>query len=186
MLSIISSLSIFGSKAQSGLSTDPILFAVLTSNENELANVGDINKVKEYIADKELSEKELLDFHIHMGYKTQNEMVDYIKAQNDKLLFLSKKYNFSQYSESELLEQIKNGYINKSPQQRIENDCQSVWLNCLAAVAAQSVIMHASCIPFDASIFLGIICHGAVLTYQASASSNCTSAYNRCRGAIAN
>ena len=181
-IGIIVAILLNSAIAQTGFSSDPLLYEVLTNYENEVSNVKDVKAIKEYLADGDLTEDELSTFYIHMGYNSHNEMVDFIKNQNDKLVVLAKRYNLSKNNNGEIKDQIKQAYINMTPPNYVAEDCASDRLNCIGAVSAEAAIMHIGCAGLDLTVIMGIICHGAAFTYQITASNGCHSAYNRCRG----
>jgi hypothetical protein len=171
----------FTAGAQTDIKTDPLLFEVLTNYESEAANVKNINMVKQYLADDSLSESELNTFYSYMGYKSHNEMVDFIMAQNDKLLILSTRYNLGQYTTEELKAQFKQGYINNVPPNVVDDDCGRERLNCIASVAGTAATMHLACAALDLTIIAGIICHSAATVYHWTSSDNCHISYRRCK-----
>jgi hypothetical protein len=174
--------NIFSATAQTDLITDPLLQDIFKGYESEIVNIRNIDIVKNYLSDNELSETELSDLYYHMGYRSHNAMVDFIKNQNGKLLVLSNKYNLQQYSSKELTEKFKLGYLKSIETNRAVDDCKSEKNNCIASASAQTLLMHLGCAGLDLTIFLGIICHSGATVYQISESNKCIDAYTRCRG----
>lgn len=171
----------FNANAQNDVSTDPLLIEIFTNYDSEIARVNDIGKIKEYLADNVLTENEISNLYIFMGYKTHEEMLTFIREQNNKLSILSKKYNLGRYSTEQLKSQFESGYKNHSTSNAVD-DCSSEHTNCIASVASQAVIMHLGCASLDLTVVAGIICHASALVYQHTSSNNCTITYRRCKG----
>lgn len=60
------------------------------------------------------------------------------------------------------------------------NLCEKQRINCIAAVAAEALVMHVGCAAVDITVLAGIVCHAAAFTYQYTAGKNCNIAYEQC------
>lgn len=182
IITFIFCVTTFEMNAQSDISKDPLLFGVLKNYENEISGIKNINIVKDYFSDKDISEIEMNDLYVHLGYNSNAEMVNFITDQNNKLLDLSKRYNLKQYTNEQLKEKFKKCYEENGVSNYVLDECSTSRVNCLWSVTAEAAIMHLSCAGLDLTIFLGIVCHTAALIYQQTGSSNCNIQYNKCKG----
>jgi hypothetical protein len=171
----------FTANAQNDVSTDPLLIEIFTNYDSEISRVRDIDKIKEYLADNVLTENEISNLYVFMGYKTHAEMLSFISEQNNKLSILSKKYNLGRYTTEQLKSQFESGYKSHNTSNAVD-ECRAENINCIASVTAQAVVMHLGCAGLDLTVIAGIICHGSAFVYQHTASNNCNIAYRRCKG----
>lgn len=171
---------------------DVVFQQFLLDIQREVANIQDIFGLKNYLEDGKLSEKEKETIHSVFGYNDKTLYWKERELQNKRLDYLAKRYNISKASDSQKRIEVEKAFtllrLFKMPNlpnvaMKVEDPCESIRLNCIAAVAAEAAVMHLGCAALDLSVIAGIICHGAALAYQYSAGNKCNLEAQKCKEA---
>lgn len=163
----------------SKMGKDELFINLIEENERMVNQITNLNKAKELTSkDYTLSNDELNELSISLGFSNLNEYIDFYNIQKTNLIKLNDKYNVQMYDENTLnevvLESFNENYLFRS------NNCERVRRNCLIGAGARAVIAHVGLAAADVTIFLGIACHAAVITLQAVVSDTCNANAEDC------
>ena len=173
------------------LVTDVRFAMILDLMENEAAKAKDISVVRAIAADDKLAQDELPALAKAMGYPSSEEMIKSITSFQAMVVELKADYDFTNVSANQLKsfvakakEQPKSTLRN--PKMQVGADprkaaiCERERTNCLVEVASEAFLLHVACGAADLSVIGGVLCHGAVVTWQAVKGDNCNIAAARC------
>jgi hypothetical protein len=151
----------------SKMAKDELFINLVDENERMINQITNLDKAKELTSkDYTLSNDELNELSVSLGFTNLNEHIDFYNNQKINLIKLNDKYNVQMYDESTLnelvLESYNENYLFKS------NNCERVRRNCIVGAAA------------DVTIVLGIVCHAAVVIGQAVISDTCNANAEDC------
>jgi hypothetical protein len=163
----------------SKMAKDELFINLVDENERMINQITNLDKAKELTSkDYTLSNDELNELSVSLGFTNLNEHIDFYNNQKINLIKLNDKYNVQMYDESTLnelvLESYNENYLFKS------NNCERVRRNCIVGAAAGAVIAHVGCVAADVTIVLGIVCHAAVVIGQAVISDTCNANAEDC------
>jgi hypothetical protein len=175
---VMLSVSSYGQKI-SDLNQDPN-FISYVNNELGFKERANLSLLKEII--NVPITKENIDFFYKTYSTNEKEFISFMNAQNLILRDFSDKYNFKSYSENELLI-ILNTEVTEVLQSTSKiNRCRDKYVNSLGINLCAAIAGHVACGAADITVFLGILCHGAVLTGQHLANQNAYLDYLDCMG----
>jgi hypothetical protein len=179
------------------LHKDVTFHEFLLDIRKQVSEIQDIHTLQNYISDGQLSEYEKSNIHKVFGYTDKDLFWKDRTLQNNRLVDLSKNYDLRNITEKQKRNAIEKAFLTlklfsktsttgQIQQRLIDDPCETIRVNCIASVAAESAIMHLGCAALDLSIIAGIICHAAAFTYQYTAGNNCNLEAAKCKEAGAN
>lgn len=145
----------------------------------------DFIKLKQYITDNKIDEKEFEDLYLALGYKTQDEFKENLALQSNRILNLEQSYSLSSFSDEQMVSLLDQSYTQlKIPISNLPitsyNNCERSFRNCMLIALSTAVLGHVACGAADVTVILGAICHAAVLTMQYAMQDNCGVEYEEC------
>ena len=172
----------------SKIQSDPVFIQLVKDQINFYAGIRNPAKIKEVMADGQITPQEYQSYPSYFGYSSTTKFESYFLDLKKRAGYLDATYNFKKLTREEkkaiLTEGIKNARARSgNPELSLTDDgpCETIRLNCIAAVSAETVIMHLTCAALDVTIFLGIVCHSAATVYQITAGNNCNANYQLCK-----
>ena len=173
----------------SKIQSDPNFIQLIKDQIDFYANVQNPTKIKEVLADGQITKEEYQHYPSYFGYQSASKFEDYFLVLNQRSSYLNATYNFKDLSRDEkkavLAEGFRRALTHKlNPELSVtDGTCESIRVNCIIAVSAETAIMHLGCVAADFTVILGIICHSAATAYQISAGNNCNTNYQQCKNA---
>lgn len=150
-------------------------------------NIKDINKLNEILSkvdekatDFTTEEKEGIAYSA--GLSSFDEYEIFIIKQQTRVNTLEKDYGFVSGLTDNQREDLIFQHIDLIEPQ-VTDLCDRERRNCKIIANSIAVAGHVACVTADATIFLGVVCHGAVLTALYATLDNCEIAYIRCKEA---
>ena len=161
----------------SKMGKDDVFIDLVRENITVINQISDIKKARELTSkSSSLSNEELNELSISLGFSNFREYQVFYEAQNENLLILNEKYNLEAYDDSTIqnlaLENFNDDSLYKS------NNCERIRRNCI--IGAGAILGHLGCATLDVTIVAGIVCHGAVLVIQAVVSDTCNAEAEDC------
>jgi hypothetical protein len=177
--------------------SDPLIedqdFQSFLKNHYELStriSPEEIDLLRRMLEDDTISDDELPQWLGIFDWRDSREASEFFATQERLLQSVNDTYGFDHLSEGEKMGVLTDTYVHlfegklapilSGPGGGGSSDCRRKWINCLANVTAGSVLGNLACIPLDATFFLGIACHSAVLVAQATQSNICHDEYEDC------
>ena len=163
----------------SKLPKDDIFIDIIGSSARVIDRISDIEKAKELTTKNYLlSKNELNELSKSLGFISLDEYKEYLTTYNKKITTINVKYNLESYD----IEVIANLVIESSNDelQSNGNNCERIRTNCIASAGAAAMLGHIGCAALDATVVLGLICHGSVLVMQYAASDTCNANSEDC------
>ncbi len=161
--------------------------------QNQVKQVKDINTIAIISKKSKLTDQDIEKLSLAYGYISKQEFLNDQEIFTNNLNKLDKKYNFKDKNSDSLLVAVYKTFDELHLFSKTNNTngalvfmagggdpCETARVACLVSVAAQAVLMNLACGGLDLTIVLGIICHGAVITYQISASAGCNATAQTC------
>ena len=121
-----------------------------------------------------------MELSTSLGFIDLKSYQEYSNLQNADINKLYDKYNLSRNDNSAINQSIRESFGVRRSQSNYRGSCETIQQNCVIGAAAEATIMHFACGALDLAVIPGLICHGAAIAYQISASSTCNTNYERC------
>lgn len=148
---------------------------MVNENKTIVNRIKDVDKIESLTSKDDLNEFELQELAQALGFNSFAEYERYYLSQRDVLNQLEQEYSLSAFENTEITSAVENAYIVESPVS-FRNDpcsCSRSFYNCAASVTAQAVFMNLGCMALDLTVVAGILCHSAVIAFQAAESNQC-------------
>ena len=148
--------------------------------------------LRRMLADDAISDDELPQWLGIFDWRDPREASEFFADQASLLRRVNDAYGFDSLPEGEKIEVLTDAYVHlfEGKQSPIifgpggggggSSSCRTKYNNCLANAAANSVVGNLACVSLDATFFLGLACHSAVLLAQFTQSNICHDEYVDC------
>jgi hypothetical protein len=164
----------------SKMANDEVFTNLIESKINFTNQISNLEKAKELTSKNyALSEIELNELSISLGFSNLNDYINYYEKEKDMLVLLNDKYNIENYDE-DLIKSLAIESVNNQTYYR-SNNCERVRRNCIIGAAAGATLGHIGCAVTDLTIVVGIVCHAAVAVIQAVVSDTCNADAEDCQ-----
>jgi hypothetical protein len=166
------------------LKTDVRMSGYLNRNKELLQGIRDINKVQELSSKGNLSNSELKQLSIAMGFDSFNSYKAYYKGQTNLLNNLEKDYVLSNYTATEIDKALfyeNENYTLNARGGFCEQSCNRTFTNCMGLTTTAALMAHAGCIALEPTVIGGIVCHGIALAAQYFAQDECANQGEKCK-----
>ena len=168
------------------LKSDSRLSKLIEINMSITSKVVNKNKAIMLLNKDKLSESELNELSVSLGFKNSLEYQNIIFQQSILSKELVNDYNLKNQKKDFINKIILESPIIKDQKKKIMifgTNCERIRRNCLLEVAATAAGMHIACASLaDWTGFGAPICHGAAIIYQLAAGDNCNANAEDCKG----
>lgn len=159
------------------LAKDKMFINLISSLKMRTQVIKNPELAKSILSKNHLSLEDIKDLSNSLGFVDEKKFISFIYDINRSIKIISTKYSLTELSKDE-----KIAIFEKTSRimGREYSACESIRVNCIASVSAQSLAMHFACASIDLSVVGGIVCHGAAFVYQYTQSNICNAEAEKC------
>lgn len=173
-------------KLISEFDSDSRLSKLIEINMSITSKVIDKNKAIKLLNKDKLSETELNELSLSLGFKNSLEYQNIIFQQSILIKELVNDYHLKNQKKDFLNKIVLESPIIKDQKKKFmtfNTNCQRIRRNCLIEVAATATAAHLACASLaDWTGFGAPVCHGAAIIYQLVAGDTCNANAEDCEG----